>query len=159
MVEIQSKEIIDKISDELKIQPSLQIPRELLKGIQLVYQVNPSHLIKIKQDILSDASSKTIFTTSNVKNTYVIGTVLSISKDVLSQSIVSRISSVPFGEPSLNLNIIRYEPLTVGSFTNSISHSNPILLEKGSVVGIINSNATASIDTSAIIFFYETDSQ
>lgn len=41
MVDIQSKESIDKISDELKIQPSLMIPRELGKNIQLTYDIGP----------------------------------------------------------------------------------------------------------------------
>lgn len=40
MVDIQSKEVIDKISDELKVQPAMAIPKALAEKIQLVYQVN-----------------------------------------------------------------------------------------------------------------------
>jgi len=39
MVDIQSKEVIDQISEELRVQPALMIPRVLSKDIQLVYEV------------------------------------------------------------------------------------------------------------------------
>lgn len=44
-LDIQAKEIIDKISDELKVQPAHDIPRKLSENIQLTYGVNPSHTI------------------------------------------------------------------------------------------------------------------
>ena len=62
MVDIQSKEVIDKISDELKVQPALQIPRELAKQIQLVYEVNPLRIANIVRSATIINTTSTIFT-------------------------------------------------------------------------------------------------
>jgi len=160
MVDIQSKEVIDKISDELKVQPAMEIPRALAKDIQLVYEVNPTPLIQTISSTVSDGTAITIFTTSAVKDTFMVGLSLSVAKDVLATSLFSRITARPFGQAAnLEFIRIRYEPVTVGDFIESLSFPHPIKLARGSPISLTNSTAVGSIDTTGIIFFYETDPQ
>ena len=161
MVDIQSKEVIDKISDELKIQPALQIPRQLAKDIQLVYGINPERLVQAVSSSSSDATASTIYTTSTTKRTFLIGAQLSLSKDVLATSLNARIDCVPLRSGvAVDIVKIRLEPLTVAQGLNDDIHiSIPMELEKGSILQIRSSTAIGSIDMSAVILFYETDPQ
>ncbi len=160
-LDIQSKEIIDKISDELKVQPAMSIPRELMDKIQLVYGVNPVKNIKVAGNTLSNGTSATIFTTSTTKRTFLVGASISVSKDVVSNSLLTRILAQPIGLAPTSFLILRTEPVTVaqGLVTNISFPIDGIELEKGSDVNLTNSSGTASIDSSAIVFFYETDPQ
>jgi len=160
MVDIQSKEVIDKISDDLKVQPSLQIPRELAKQIQLVYNVNPEREIKIASVTASDSTAVAIMTTSATKNTFLIGASLSTAKDVVSTSLFSAIRGHVFGQAATAILFAqRYEPVTAGAHSLTINFSKPIKLERASVVSVSNSTNVASIDTTGIVYFFETDPQ
>lgn len=158
MVDIQSKEVIDKISEELKVQPSMQIPRELAKLIQLVYNVNPERLIRTRRNLISDTSSVQMFTTSSIKDTFFVGASLSIAKDAVNDSINTTMTIFPFGDTGRQVLEIRYEPTTAASnLSKDIQLSQPIKLGRGTAITITNSAATASIDVSAIIRFFEVD--
>lgn len=157
MVDIQSKEVIDKIAEDLKVQPALQIPRELAKAIQLVYNVNPERMIRIKGNTASDATSAAIHTTSATKDTFLVGLSLTIAKSALATSLSSGIIITPFGEASATVELIRYEPTTAGQFHTNIQFIKPIKLNRGSTVTVTNTTATASIDTTGTIFFFEVD--
>jgi len=159
MVDIQSKEVIDKISDELKIQPALSIPRTLGKDIQLSYNVNPVRNIQVIRSPLIDASAVTMLTTSPTKRTFICGVQLSVSKSVLSTSVFSNISANPKNGAAVQLAELRYEPVTAGEHETQIQFTCPIELDTGTNVILNNSTAIASIDTIGIIYFYETDPQ
>ncbi|GAI20643.1 unnamed protein product, partial [marine sediment metagenome] len=98
----------------------------------------------------------TIHTTSTTKNTFLVAIYLTLSKDVLNDGITSTIEATPFGAGKLNVLEIRYEPLTASSFFESIVLPIPIKLEKGSTIDFVNNQATSTINTTAIIYFYET---
>ena len=160
MVEIQSKEVIDKVSDELKVQPSIQIPRELAKLIQLVYDVSPVRLVKVANLDVSDGTAGTLITTSSEKDTFLLGATISVSKDVVNNGIFSAVDCVPFGDTRRQVLIINYEPVTAASnLGQTITFKHPIKLDRNTSVRILNGAALASIDTAASITFYETDPQ
>lgn len=159
MVDIQSKEVIDKISDELKIQPSLQIPRELAKAIQLVYNVNPVRDVKLANATAIDSDSVTIHTTHATKRTFIIGYTLSVTKDVVNDSIESHLDMNPISQGVTGFAFINYEPTTAGSFVISGEFHEPIELKKGTNIRVRNGAATASIDAAGSIYFFETDPQ
>lgn len=160
MVEIQSKEVIDKISDELKIQPSMQIPRELAKQIQLVYGVNPQRLIQVRNNTASDSTGATIFTTNSERDTFIVGVKITLAKSVLATSTNSTLRAIPFGESTaVFLARINYEPVTAGEHIIYINFPFPIKISRNSAVTINNGAAVASIDTSGVVYFYETDPQ
>jgi len=160
MVEIQSKEVIDKIADELKIQPSMNVPREVENKINLSYNVNPPRTTIIKSGNAFDSTGGTIFATSTQKRTFLLGVSLAISKDIVSDSIFTRVL-VDLAETNANEAIfyVRYEPLTAGQLNESIIFPYPIELKKGSNVTLGNSTATSSIDVNATFYLYETDPQ
>lgn len=158
-LDIQSKEVIDKISDDLKLQPSMKIPREIADKIQLVYNVNPERIVKVTKGAVSDGTASTIFTTSLVKETFMIGCSLTVAKDVVNDSLFSDVNARPFEQAGDTMLRIRYEPVTAGQFTESIFFPIAIKLRRGSVVTVNNESGLASIDTTALIYFYETDPQ
>lgn len=159
MVDIQSKEVIDKISDELKIQPAMTIPRALAEKIQLVYGINPQYDVKFVAGSTNDATTSDLMTTSATKDTYLVACMLTVSKDVVSNSINSKINAFAVGRANSSLLALRYEPVTAGTHQITFDFAHPIKLERGSVITITNSSGTASIDTLGIVYFYETDPQ
>jgi len=158
MVDIQSKEVIDKISEDLKIQPAMKIPRELMDKIQLVYDLNPRRIIKNAGTLLSNGTSSTIITASNEKDTYLVGASLGVIKDVLSTSTLSQIQATAKGSTAKGILIIPSITLTPQSEIISISFP-PMLLERGSTVIVTNGTGTATIITSGSILFFEVDPQ
>jgi len=158
-LDIQSKEVIDKISEELKVQPAMSIPRELMDKIQLVYGVNPDRLVRMIGGSLVDGTTTTLHTTHATKRTFLLSCFMTVAKDVVSDSIFSTIAVVPFGSGGVNALRIRYQPVTAGQFTEGINYSLPIELEKGTDIDFLHNAGTASIDGSALITFFETDPQ
>ena len=160
MVDIQSKEVIDKISEDLKVQPALQIPRELAKQIQLIYSVNPERIVKFTHVSVSDSTGGAILMTNATKNTYLVGLQLSTTKDVVATSIFTSITGTPRDGVVKNLFTLRYEPLTaISNISEAINFAQPILLEKGTSVTLTHTTAVGSIDSTATAYFFETDPQ
>ncbi len=163
MVDHQSKEVVDKMSEELKIQPALLLPKKIVDSIQPVYVVNPvpghSATAQIKSATISDLTLGVIHTTHIKKETFLVGAILSISKDVVSNSLFASIKITPIGSTSLPVIRIRFEPITAGEHTQTINFPVPIKLERGTTIEIENQSATASIDISASVNFYEVDPQ
>ena len=161
MVDIQSKEVIDKISDDLKVQPSLQIPRELAKQIQLSYNVNPNRIVtQIINSTIADSTGGQVGTASSTRDTFVVAALLSVSKDVVSTSIRSAVTITLFeSSTATTLLQLLYEPVTANNHQIGLNFSHPIKLARGSAIGLINSTAIASIDTRVLVYMYETDPQ
>jgi len=160
MTDIQSKEVIDKISEDLKIQPAMKIPREIMDKIQLSYNVNPERLIRMAVADVQDDTLETIFTTDSSKDTFIVGATISVAKSVLSTSIFTKLLVFPFQRTAVETIFqIKYQPVTVGQFTESITFPQPIKLARNTLVQLDNSTAIASLDTSITVFFYEVDPQ
>lgn len=159
VIEHQSKEVVDKISRDLKSQPALDLPKKLDDKINLSFNVNPDREIKVKTGTATDATATTVHTTHSTKETYLIGATMTITKDVNSTSVQTNLAVVPFGSVSTIFLIRRYEPTTAGSFEHGVSLKYPLKLAKGSAITINNSTAIASIDASATIYYYEVDPQ
>ena len=159
MVDIQAKEIIDKIFKELKIQPALTLPRRIGDRINLVYVVNPeTPNIQVALGNASDSSaSVTIFTTHATKPTFLTGLTVTIAKSSLATATSTDVRFTPIGKAQATGLRVRYEPSTAGQFTETLSLNNPIELEPGTTVNFQNDTAIASIDVSATAFFYEVD--
>jgi len=161
MVDIQSKEVIDKMSEDLKVQPSLTLPRVLGTTIQPTYEVNPVLKPRNFQAAISDALAVTILTTDPIKRTFLHSVFLTVAKDVVSTSTFTRIDGFALGSSttsSENFLIVRYEPVTVGSnITAQMRFDPPIELQKGALLRVRHGNATASIDGTAIVVISNSD--
>jgi len=158
MVDIQSKEVIDKISEDLKVQPSLQIPRELQKQIQLSYNVNPQRLIQSRSAVAANATTTTIHTTSLVKDTFIVGGCLSVSQSALATSVQSTLTVTDFMGLASNVLVIATTTLIAenGQVANKFE---PILLERGSTIRVTNATAIGTVRAAACAYFYEVDPQ
>lgn len=159
MVDHQSKELIDNVARDLKIQPAMQIPKKVNDSIQLVYNVlaHPERIIRVKNSTASDSVETVMHTTSPVKDTFLLGVSLTIAKDVLATSTASSVVAVPLHTVSSDIIRLRYEPLTAGQFIETVTFPIAIQLDRGSEIKVINSTAVGSIDTTGLIYFYETD--
>jgi len=158
MVDIQSKEIIDKMAEELKVQPSLALPRKLMDSIQPVFNVNPQPAMQQLGTAFSDGTAGTLMTTSTTKRTFVTAVNYTVTKDVVNTSINTRIGATLFLQ-NAQINLLRtnYEPVTAGSFTETITFNPPLEMAKGIDITLNNSSGLASIDSAGVVFFYELD--
>jgi len=155
-----NSEVTQKIVKGLKLQGSAEdVPSRVGDVILPVFISNPDRLIRNESNAANDATSQDIMTTSSVKDTYLVGAEITISKSALATSIFSRLLFTPFGQPARNLLRIRYEPLTAGNFHANITFPFPIRLNRGSVISITNTTATASIDANGTVYFYETEGE
>lgn len=132
-------------------------PRELGKTVVPVMEVKPMPMIQIVRTATADATSANMMTTSTTKKTYLVGAGISVSKDAVNNGTNTRIDAVPEGRASVGVVEIRYEPITALSNLRGDAFFPPMLLEKGSTISIVNSSATASVDISGIVYYYEED--
>jgi len=156
MAKIEKSEVIQKVVDGLRLSVGAEnIPQEVEDKIRAVFNVNPDKLIKVEVNSAIDDASNVIFTTNATKKTFLTGMYITITKSVLSPSISTRITATPFAGANTEIMRIRYEPLIASNHSENITLNTPLRLEPSSNVVLINSSATASIDATAIIFFYE----
>lgn len=158
-LEIQSKEVIDKISEDLKVQPAQKIPRKLSKDIQLTYDCNAPKKLTLASLDLSDTESATIHTCDSKKRTFLMGANLTYSKDAANTGLFSSISITPLGKATADFLILRYEPTTAGNGFAQYNGQCGLELEKGSEILLNHGSDVASIDGSACVYFYEEDPQ
>ena len=142
MTDIQSKEVIDKISDELKIQPALVIPRVISKDIQLTYGVNPVR-VSDNIDAMSDVAEKTttgaliILTTSSDKDYFLTSLNVSFVKDAVCDSATGAYSvTVIINGRSTFLVSLPIITLTAERADIFLAFPSPIKLDRGSNIVI-----------------------
>lgn len=161
-LDIQSKEVIDKISDELKVQPAMSIPRELGEKIQLVYGVNPITPRKVLSSTTASGSgSSNLLTTNATKLTYMTGLQYSFVKNVTSDLASGSLSlTVIIGGATVAVVRLSVLTLTAERGNISVSFDKPMLLDKGSLIRLSSDTFSAgALIRSAIVYGYETDPQ
>jgi hypothetical protein len=161
MVQINNPDVIKNLIKAAKIQLEEvgKVPNQLAEKIIAVLNINtaPEKLVKFKSVTISDSTSLLIHTTHATRDTYLVGFQLSVSKDAVSDSTYTTINIIPFGEVSTSLIRFNYEPITAGEFNEFKTFEFPIKLEKNTHIFVVNHTATASIDTAALIMFYEVE--
>ena len=152
--------IAERLRNLFKIQQNVEsVPEKVADAILPVVDVSPTKVMRFIQGIAVDATAVVVHTCSTTKQTWFVGGYLSVAKDVVSTSLASSLKITPKGGGSNAFIRIRTEPITASQLTQSVILPHPILLEKGSVILVENTTAVASIDTAAIIYFYETDGE
>lgn len=160
MVEIQSKEVIDKISDELKIQPALIIPRELMDKIQLVYNINsPNRDSIIRSVSRSTTGSSTLFTTSATRPFFLTSATLVNQSDVTADNTAISLVATPFGQATINPILLNKLTTTVFSGQISQRYDPPILLARSSSITLGSTFTVGASISGASITGFETDPQ
>ena len=140
MVDIQSKEVVDKISEELKVQPAIEIPRELAKQIQLTYDVGAEDIIQ-EEESLSDATARTAtgtfigFTTPTGRDFFMTNLNVSILKDVACDITTGEIIvAIRVGGKVITITSFPITTLLVQSATQNLVFPHPIKLDRGSTI-------------------------
>lgn len=148
MVDHQSKEVVDKMSDELKIQPAMALPRQIVNSIQPVYNVNPLN----RENIARTASRGTTGTTTILaiptdRPFFLTSAHLNFQCNATANSTAYSITITPFG--AVNTHAIRIGKLTTTATTlsESITYINGLRLEPGSLISI---NQTFTVGASII---------
>jgi len=158
MAEISQSAVIEKLIKGLGLQTGKdKIPTEILDKIQPVFNAEPDKIIKIKNITLADTASGTIHTTSSTRRTFVVGVYLSVSKDAVNDATYSQITGADVLGTTRTFIRKQYEPTTAGQFDTQICLPYGVEMKKGTNISLTNSAATASIDTSAIVYYYEVD--
>lgn len=156
---IHNSNIIKRLIDEAKIQVSVdKVPDQLAEKILAVLNVNPPKNIKLSQATASDTTSTTLLTCSSTKKTFMTNLNLSLAKDDISDATYVRITLQAENQAGRSAFYLRFEPLTAASnLTQNLNFPFPIELKKGSEVLITIDSATASIDASGLIYYYEVE--
>jgi len=163
MVDIQSKEVIDKISDELKIQPSLMIPRGLAKDIQLTYEVNPARpIIKTFRQSVATSGSNSIAPSPSVGNKifHVTGVTLNMQENATSDNIRTHVSATALGGGTIVL--AELNKLTTTATTREIYvdySNNPVPIAQGTNITLNNSFSAGAANKGALVIGYFADAE
>ena len=158
VLEIQSKEVIDKISEELKVQPSLEIPRSLAKDIQLTYDINAVPVVNILERAASvQTANLTIFTVPSDRAFFLTSVMLSVSKDASSDLVSSKVNATLLGKAQSQIMELDFQSLTASSHVGQQSFPVPLRLNPGSVLQLQGAFTVGTAKKVVIITGYTTD--
>jgi len=154
-----NKAVLERITKELGVQTLTdKLPLTLAQQIQPVIISNPKSNVIIEDTVLNDATSKTIFTTSTKKRTFIHGFQISVTKDAQNDSTYVRLVVTPKGLASKKLCYLRLEPTTAQQhIRESMWFNEKIELEKDTIIQISSETGTSSIDVGAVIYYSEED--
>lgn len=158
MVDIQSKEVIDKISDELKIQPSLQIPRALAKDIQLVYDVGETFKSFIPvsfSDIRITTGTSTLLTAHATRRTFLTGISLSTQADATANNTTIFINATLRGRALATILRLAKVTTTLYEGSLSITFPTPIEIEPSSTVTMTNTFTVGASSAAGSVHGFE----
>jgi len=162
MVDIQSKEAIDQMSEDLKIQPSMALPRTLKGDIQPVYAINNQRGINLLVDVNRAVTSAgfTVHTTSTEKDTYLWGVTGSWLSDATADNVSISLFTKIFGHVS-GQAVFRMNKLTTTAHTSeqSIFFTVPIKLQPATTITFSNTFTVGASSGGMIIFLEERDRQ
>lgn len=159
MADIHRGQVSTKIVRAAGLQPGADaIPKRLGEVVLPVLVVNedPEKFI-VRRGIATDTTSVTIFTTPTDRDFFIMSAAVSTAHSVLSVSTFTAVQFVPRNGLATNALEIRTEPLTALQEHNSISFPEPILLNRGSAIVIVNSSGTPSIDSVGTIMGFTRD--
>lgn len=159
MARVNNADVIKSLIDKAKINTSTdRTPDQLAEKIIPVLDTAPERVIQLASANKSDsAAAEHILSTSSTKKTYLVSVTLSVTKDAVSDAVFTNVSAKPKGQTEINVMLLRYEPTTAGQFIHTVHFPIPILLEKSSNVSMTHSSATASIDGTGSIQYYEVE--
>ena len=166
VLDIQSKEVIDKISDELKVQPAHEIPRELAKQIQLTYDiglVRKGRVISAERDVTGAGA---LFAVPDDNHDYfLLNVYLSLTATALydGKEVLIRADTEDDGRTTVKVFSLRHNDAGAAAIafqSGSIGFSAaPIRLTPGSTVDIVPSFTAGSLESTGIIHIFKTARQ
>jgi hypothetical protein len=159
MAKINRSEPLEVLQSGLRLDTIREkTPLEVADKVLATYKINPMPTIKVIQGAMSDSVTTNILTSSTTKRTFITSLTLTIAKDSNSNSTETEVVAFLKGNGGgATIMTIKYEPTTAGALYNSLSFNPPLELQKGTTARVTNTSATASIDTKAILTYYEVE--
>lgn len=157
MAKINRQEPLKELQDGLRLDTAREkTPLEVADKVLPVFNINPQRLVSVNTVNIVDTTPGTAHTVSATKRTFLVGAYLVTSKDVVNTSINSQIVATLISGRSIVILELKYEPLTLGQFSQYVTFP-PIELSPGTLITTNVSNALASIDSRAIVYFFEVE--
>jgi len=151
MVDIQSKEVIDKMSEELKVQPSLALPRKLMDSIQPVFEVGGTKRMVVETGVSTSGSGAVIFTTPATQDFFLTNVILSYEKDVVSDNVSVSLQGIPFGQASKQIIFIPNITLTASKQVLTVNFIPPIRIARANSLIMLGANTAGVITKSCTV--------
>lgn len=103
-----------------------------------------------------NSTGSTIFTTSSVKDTYIIGATMSVCKDVTS---TSTLSAIYFPQNGVNQPLLFLATLTLTAQNDTISTDllYPVKVDKSAAVTYSNTTNVANCKLAGIVYYIEVE--
>lgn len=159
MARIDRSEIMDKLKEGLRLNPALdKIPNELASKIVPVFEVSEKKILKSVNASSADSASTLLHATRIGVRTFIKSLNLQVSKDVVSDSTFSFITGIPKSQSAAKTLIyVRHEPLTAASNLSNYQEYDfdGFELQPNTSILFGTNSATASIDISAVMVYYE----
>jgi len=149
----QSTGVIKKIIDALQLSPGAEeIPSQVARSIVPVLVANPDPDQHIVASVSAAATgSNTIFTTPTDQDFFLTSVNVSNDSDVSATNTAIRVTATPRGGDNVDMIRIVKLTLTVLQANEAISYPEPILLDRGSAIQLINTFGAGASRTSATI--------
>lgn len=158
MVEIQSKEAIDKMSQELKVQPSMALPRTLMNTIQPTFDINTERVVNTAaRATAATTGGVDLFVTPSDRDFFMTGLGLTFSCDATADSTVYRVSVTLAGKAAVNIIEVQKQTTTADSQTHFREFTVPVLLERGTALRLIQVFTVGTSVSSGMVQGFTTD--
>jgi len=158
MAKINNQAVMQKLIDQLQLYPAMDtIPTELAEKILPVFQINSDEVTVslptttvVKNQQGKTAASTTIYTTPATGDFYLTA----IDLDAYGTSANDQLASITvvIGGATLHLTTLRVSAAEQLKHS-TISFNNPILLDKATVIALVN-NGDGGVNSSACIYGY-----
>jgi len=153
MVEIQNSAILDNISDDVKESNIALLPKNLSNNIQPVLTVNPRGKTVLYRATSATTGSTAVLTTPTDKDFYLLGFMLSYTKNGTCDSTGLNLQVTPKEQ---NVNTVIAELLaqttTAGNDHVEIMFHEPILLARGSQVIMTGTFTAGAMTKRAMVY-------
>lgn len=161
MAQIYNSDLTKNMVTATKAAVSRDImPTQLAEKVVPVINVNPAHnriITMVKRATCTNSTSTTIFTTSAVNDTYIIGMQIAWIKDVTATALTANITAYINGLNTI-LCELRGFTLTVQNDSIFLSFPIPILIDRNTNVNLTCSTNVANVTAVGIVYGYEVNS-
>jgi len=151
------------MSDDLKIQPAMALPRKLVDNIQPTYSINTRHMINVVQRTSRSTTGSTIlFTTPTDRDFFLTSMTVAATCDATADSTNYSGFLFPFNSPATSVLVIEIPKQTTTALSNVHqikTFDPPIKISRGSAISITQAFTVGTSIVTGSLMGYTTDPQ
>lgn len=156
MVDIQSKEAVDRMSEELKIQPALVLPKKLADNIQPVFEISKKVANIVRSNSNAVTGSLTVYTTPTDQDFFLTAATVGHFENNLSNNILTSLNVVINGATRQVLEIAKPGGFQVDQ-NIALTFDTPIKIDRGTNITVSNSFGAGAATKFATLIGYTSD--